>query len=283
MKFSFIAAENAHYPVELLCRTLRVSRSSYFAWVKNGKPNAQREPNVAVKKVFEDSRETYGKRRIQAKLQAEGIKMSLKAVAADMKTLGIFPKIKRKYKRTTDSNHRLPVAPNRLENRFEALRPNQFWSTDITYIRTDAGWLYLCVFLDLFSRKVIGWKTSDRIDRHLVISALKNSILQRSPAHGVVVHSDRGSQYCSRDFRLACGAAGIDQSMGSKGSAYDNAITKTFFASLKKELVYNRRQFTNRSEAEKAIFDYIEIFYNRQRIHSALGYRAPVEYEKVAA
>jgi putative transposase len=283
VKFSFIAAENAHYPVELLCRTLRVSRSSYFAWVKNGKPNAQREPNVAVKKVFEDSRETYGKRRIQAKLQAEGIKMSLKAVAADMKTLGIFPKIKRKYKRTTDSNHRLPVAPNRLENRFEALRPNQFWSTDITYIRTDAGWLYLCVFLDLFSRKVIGWKTSDRIDRHLVISALKNSILQRSPAHGVVVHSDRGSQYCSRDFRLACGAAGIDQSMGSKGSAYDNAITKTFFASLKKELVYNRRQFTNRSEAEKAIFDYIEIFYNRQRIHSALGYRAPVEYEKVAA
>ncbi len=283
MKFSFIAAENAHYPVELLCRTLRVSRSSYFAWVQNGKPNAQREPNVAVKKVFEDSRETYGKRRIQAKLQAEGIKMSLKAVAADMKTLGISPKIKRKYKRTTDSNHRLPVAPNRLENGFEALRPNQFWSTDITYIRTDEGWLYLCVFLDLFSRKVIGWKTSDRIDRHLVISALQNSILQRSPAHGVVVHSDRGSQYCSRDFRLACGAAGIDQSMGSKGSAYDNAITETFFASLKKELVYNRPQFKTRLEAEKAIFDYIEIFYNRQRIHSALGYRAPVEYEKVAA
>jgi transposase InsO family protein len=283
VKFSFIAAENAHYPVELLCRTLRVSRSSYFAWVQNGKPNAQREPNVAVKKVFEDSRETYGKRRIQAKLQAEGIKMSLKAVAADMKTLGISPKIKRKYKRTTDSNHRLPVAPNRLENGFEALRPNQFWSTDITYIRTDEGWLYLCVFLDLFSRKVIGWKTSDRIDRHLVISALQNSILQRSPAHGVVVHSDRGSQYCSRDFRLACGAAGIDQSMGSKGSAYDNAITETFFASLKKELVYNRPQFKTRLEAEKAIFDYIEIFYNRQRIHSALGYRAPVEYEKVAA
>lgn len=283
MKFSFIAAENAYYPIDLLCRTLRVSRSSYFAWVQNGKLNAQRVANFAVKKAFEDSRETYGKRRIQAKLKAEGIKMSLKAVAADMKALGISPKIKRKFKRTTDSNHRLPVAPNRLENGFEALRPNQFWSTDITYIRTDEGWLYLCVFLDLFSRKVIGWKTSDRIDRHLVIGALKNSILQRSPAHGVVAHSDRGSQYCSRDFRLACGAAGIDQSMGSKGSAYDNAITETFFASLKKELVYNRPQFKTRLEAEKAIFDYIEIFYNRQRIHSALGYRAPVEYEKVAA
>jgi transposase InsO family protein len=283
LKFEFIAAEKANYSIDMLCRVLEVARSSFFAWAKSG--STQRRGQLVqreIKEVFAEGRGTYGKRRVRAGLAKRGVRLGMKTVAREMRSLALVATARRKFKRTTDSNHKLPIAPNRLENGFEAQRSDQYWSTDITYIRTLEGWLYLCVFLDLFSRRVVGWKTSERIDRHLVIGALKNAVLLRSPPPGVVSHSDRGSQYCSRDFRLACGAAGIDQSMGSQGSAYDNAITETFFATLKKELIY-QRTFATRAEAEKAIFEFIEIFYNRQRLHSALGYRTPVEYEDMAA
>jgi putative transposase len=283
LKFVFIAAEKASYPVDMLCRVLEVSRSSFFAWRKSGiVPRKGVSAHREIEKVFAEGRGAYGKRRVQAGLARRGVRLGLKTVSREMQQLNLVAKTRRKIKRTTDSNHKLPIAPNRLEDGFNARHADQYWTTDITYIRTSEGWLYLCIFLDLFSRRVVGWKTSERIDRHLVIGALKNAVLSRSPAPGVVVHSDRGSQYCSRDFRLACGAAGINQSMGLKGSAYDNACAETFFATLKKEMVF-QMTFATRTEAEKEIFEYIEVFYNRQRLHSALGYRAPVEYERVAA
>lgn len=285
MRFRFIEAEKASYPIATLCRVLEVSTAAFYEWrAKEAKPRGNDEDEIMLKvsAAFKKGRGNYGKRRVRAELVREGVKIGLQRSARLMRDLGLRARTKRKFKQTTDSSHRLPVAPNRLREGFTTQKPNEAWSTDMTYVWTDEGWLYLCVFLDLFSRSVVGWHMQQRMDRSLVISALEAAVQRRHPPRGLVVHSDRGSQYCSRDFRLACGFHGIDQSMGAKGSAYDNAVTETFFSTLKKELIYQRK-FLTRAEAEQAIFEFIEVFYNRQRLHSTLGYRTPVEYEREAA
>ena len=196
-----------------------------------------------------------------------------------MKEENLVAKTVKKFKQTKDSNHQYPVAPNRLKNGFNVEAPNKVWSTDFTYIRIDEGLLYLCIFLDLFSRRVVDWATSNRINSQLAISAHEAAIGHRNPEEDLFAHSDRGSQFCSRTYRAFCASKGIQQSMSKTGSAYDNAITETFFYTLKKELIHGER-FKTRKEATAAIFDHIEVFYNRTRIHSSLGYQSPVMYDR---
>lgn len=270
----------------MLCELLEVSTSAFYEWLgsqkapeKEGKMQALK--NI-VRTVFVNSRQTYGKRRIRQALVQQGEIIGLERVSKLMKEEKLVPKTFKKFKQTTDSNHHYSVAPNRLENGFKVTAPNKVWSTDFTYIRTDEGWLYLCIYLDLFSRKVVGWATSNRINANLAIAALDAAIGRRNPPQGLVTHSDRGSQFCSHAYRKFCAGKGIEQSMGKTGSAYDNAITETFFSTLKKELIHGTR-FTTRKEAITAIFDHIEVFYNRTRMHSSLGFMSPVMYEAKVA
>lgn len=211
-------------------------------------------------------------------MRRKGIKTSTKRVARIMKENGLKSIIKRKYKPTTNSNHTLPVVANLLNQDFSTTRPDQVWSSDITCIWTKQGWLYLAVVLDLFNRQIIGWKVSKNQKKELVYEAISKSLKLRKPNGGLIFHSDRGSQYASLEVRSLLENKEITQSMSRKGNCYDNAITETFFHSLKTEFVYHRN-FSTRSEAELALFDYIEVFYNRQRLHSSLGYLTPVEYE----
>jgi putative transposase len=272
--------------VIVLCEALEVSTSAFYDWSnaqgKTASNEKDAEVKVTVREVFEESRQTYGKRRIKQSLLKQGQTISLERVSKLMKEENLVPKTVKKFKQTTDSNHQYPVAPNRLNNGFAVDAPNKVWSTDFTYIRTDEGWLYLCIFLDLFSRRVVGWATSNRINAQLAVSALEAAIGRRNPEEGLVAHSDRGSQFCSRAYRAFCASKGIQQSMGKTGSAYDNAITETFFSTLKKELIHGER-FKTRKEATAAIFDHIEVFYNRTRMHSSLGYQSPVMYERDVA
>lgn len=196
-----------------------------------------------------------------------------------MRVNGIIAKTKRRFKATTNSSHRLPVSPNLLNRRFTADRPNKVWTSDITYVWTEEGWLYLAVVLDLFSRQIVGWAMGDRIDTALVLRAFRQAVMRRRPALGLIFHSDRGSQYASADFRKALKSCGAVQSMSNKGACYDNAVTETFFHTLKTELVYFEK-YETRAEAKRGIFEYIEVFNNRLRRHSALGYRSPHAFEQ---
>lgn len=270
----------------VLCEALEVSTSAFYEWsIAQRKPRSDRgdaEVKASVRKVFDDSRQTYGKRRIKEKLAQQGKIIGLESVSKLMKEENLVPRTVKKFRQTTDSDHQYPVAPNRLADGFTVDAPNKVWSTDFTYIRTDEGWLYLCVFLDIFSRRIVGSATSHRINAQLALSALEAAIGRRNPPEGLVVHSDRGSQFCSRASRAFCASNGVQQSMGKTGSAYDNAITETFFSTLKKELIHGQR-FKTRKEAAAAIFEHIEVFYNRTRMHSSLGYRSPVMYERAVA
>jgi len=280
VKFGFIDAKKARYPVALLCRHLGVSRSGYYAWAK--RPESQRDKNnralsVEVAAVHQESRSRYGSPRVHAELRARGRRVSRKRVARLMRQQGLRARQRRPFLRTTDSAHNHPVTPNTLNRKFEPDTPNSTWAGDITYVWTGEGWLYLAVLLDLFSRKVVGWAMSEKIDRQLVLSALDMALLGRpAPA---LHHSDRGSQYASEDYRRLLEHKGITCSMSRKGNCWDNAVVESFFSSLKQELVYPSH-FTTRQEAKLALFEYIEVFYNRKRRHSSLGYLSPVEYER---
>jgi transposase InsO family protein len=233
---------------------------------------------MEIKESHKDSRGTYGSPRITKDLQAMGTQCSENRVARLMKNNGIVGKAKKKFKATTNSKHNLAVAENLLKQNFAAQNPNTIWVSDITYIWTLEGWLYLAVILDLYSRQVVGWAMSDRLTSDFVIKALYQAIGRRNPGSCCIFHSDRGVQYASADFRDVLNSHGFIQSMSRKGNCYDNAVAESFFHTLKTEHVYDYR-YDTRAEARQSIFDYIEIFYNRQRRHSALGYRSPISFE----
>jgi putative transposase len=267
-----------------MCRCLGVSRSGYYAWL--ARPEARRtienrEIVSRIRRAHEESQGRYGSPRIHKELAASGTHVGRHRVARLMRSAGVRGRKKRGYVRTTDSEHRYPVAGNLLARQFRPGAPNQVWAGDITYLATAEGWLYLAVVLDLYSRRVIGWAMSSRIDRHLALAALDMAKANR-PTTGVLHHSDRGRQYASDDYRASLVHAGMMCSMSRTGDCWDNAVVESFFATLKVELV-DDAVFPSRAAARAAVFEYIESFYNRRRRHSALGYLAPVEYEAKAA
>ena len=267
--------------VQKMCLVIGASRSGYYRWKKQPQSKRQKDNEkilMEIRESHKNSRRAYGSPRITEDLQAKGTKCSENRVARLMKIHGIVGKATKKYKVTTNSKHTLPVAENLLKQNFEAAKPNTVWISDITYVPTLEGWLYLVVILDLFSRQVVGWAMSDRLTSGFVVKALYQAIGRRHPASGCIFHSDRGIQYASTDFRDVLRAYGFIQSMSRKGNCYDNAVAESFFHTLKTEHVYDYR-YETRAEARQSIFEYIEMFYNRQRRHSALGYRSPVLFE----
>ena len=284
MKYQFIDRYRSVYRVEKMCRILNISRSSYYTWKTRSKSMRDKVNEALVfeiKLIFEKNRKLYGSPRITAELRAKGISCGENRVARLMRINGIVAKTKRRFKATTDSKHTLPVAENVINQDFTAERPNEVWASDITYIWTKEGWLYLAVILDIFNRKIVGWAMDSRITRNLVMKAFIMAVKRHNPKSGVIFHSDRGSQYASSDFRKLLETHECIQSMSGTGNCYDNAVVETFFHTLKTELVYFERYETRR-EARQSIFEYIEIFYNRIRRHSSLGYVSPVDFERLA-
>lgn len=263
-----------------MCRVLSVSRSGYNAWLHRGKSCREIEDDRLldkIKEIFKASRKAYGSRRVHKQLAADGEICSRRRVARLMRKNGIKPERKRRFVQTTDSKHNFPVAENLLGRDFSACEPDKAWASDITYIPTDEGWLYLAGVLDLYNREAVGWSMSERIDRHLVIDALDMAISRRKPDPGLIAHSDRGSQYASFDYQKELERHGLICSMSGKGDPWDNAVMESFFGTLKTELIHHRR-YKTRDEARRDIFEYIEIFYNRVRLHSALGYLSPTQF-----
>jgi transposase InsO family protein len=284
VKFEFISAQKAHFPIEFMCEQLGVSRSGFYAWRERPESARQQEDQQLaeeVAQVHQESRGTYGSPRVHAEMRARGRKVSRKRVARLMKQQKLEARKKRRTVRTTDSNHRQPVAPNILERDFSPVQPNSTWATDITYVWTGEGWLYLAVVLDLFSRMVVGWSMSQHIDTPLVLGALEMALEGRQPPEGLIHHSDRGSQYASTEYQQALASRGIQCSMSRKGNCWDNAVAESFFSTLKLELIY-LTYFSTRHQARLEIFEYLEVFYNRRRRHSSLGYLSPWEYERAA-
>lgn len=260
---------------------LKVCRSGYYRWLNA--PTLEK-PDIIGKKViaiFEKSHRTYGVRRVKKALEKEGIVTSRDTVRNRFKKYSLVPKAAKKYKPTTNSNHKLPVAPNLLEQNFVVNTPNTVWVSDFTYIHTESGWQYLAVVIDLYSRRVVGWSVNNRMTKKLVIDAMETAIRNRKPPVGIIAHSDRGSQYCSNDYQKLLKKYKILPSMSKKGNCYDNACAETFFHSFKVEWIYGEK-FIGYDDLRAAVLEYIEIFYNRQRLHSYLGYKTPVEFEKVA-
>jgi putative transposase len=264
------------------CRVLEVSVASYYRWRGHpvGKREARREELAEkIRVVHEASRRVYGSPKIRAELLKQGVKLNRKTVARIMRESSIRSKVARKFKvRTTDSNHTHPVAPNVLDQEFTAEKPDAVWLCDITYIPTGEGWLYLAGVMDLCSRRIVGWSMAEHMRVELVLDALGMATGQRDPAPGLVHHSDRGVQYCCGQYRAELEAWGMVASMSRTGNCYDNAPKESFWATLKKELMCDRT-FATHEEARAAIFEYIEVFYNRQRIHSSLGYVSPEQFE----
>jgi transposase InsO family protein len=282
VRFAFIEAEKACFPVTLMCRVLAVSRAGFYAWRRRPPAARTRQDQtlaVAVASIYAENHGRYGSPRVQMELRARGQRSGRKRIARLMRAQGLRARPRRRYRTTTDSRHGLPVCPNLLARRFAAAQPNTAWVTDMTYLWTAQGWLYLAVIIDLFSRRIVGWSMSERIDRKLALDALRMALVQRRPAPGLVHHSDRGSQYASRDYQQLLAQHGIRGSMSRRGDCWDNAVAESFFASLKIELVY-QIQWRTRAQARTAIFEYLELFYNRRRRHSSLGYLSPLEFER---
>ena len=282
MKFRFINQEHRWYGVDVLCRAMKVTRGGYWAWLKR-KPSARKLGDALllsdIKKIYGDGRGNYGSPRIHEALGNGGVRCGKKRVERLMQQNGLKAKHKKRYKpTTTDSSHTLPVAPNILNRQFEHQRPNQAWVSDTTFIATKEGWLYLAVLLDLFSRSIVGWAMGERNDRGLVLRALHMAAQRRRPPRGLIHHSDRGSTYASADYQAALLHYGMIASMSRKGNCYDNAPAESWFHTLKVELVQDR-VFETRREAMAAIFEYVEVFYNRQRICSAIGGVTPAQFE----
>ena len=285
MRFAFIQAEKASYPVRMLCRTLEVSPAGFYGWCDREPSERQRRDEalrVSIRAVHAASRRTYGSPRVHLELREANDRVGRKRVARLMREEGLQSRRKRRFKVTTDSRHDHPVARNILARDFQADAPNERWVGDITYVWTREGWLYVAAILDLFSRRVVGWSADDRVDSGLVSSALAMALLTREPKPGLLHHSDRGSQYASGEYRRQLRERGITCSMSRKGNCWDNAVAESFFATLKSELVSDRDYLT-RDQAKASIAEYIEVFYNCRRRHSAIGYVSPVAYETAAA
>jgi putative transposase len=285
MRYPFISEEKKAYPVTLMCKVLLVSRSSYYRWTKGVKSPRKLDYErlrPLVKEIHSQSKESYGARRIAEELTALGEPCGRTKAASLMKEASIEAKQKKRFKVTTNSEHKLPVAPNLLERNFTADEPNRVYVGDITYIWTREGWLYLAIVLDLYSRKIVGWSMSNRMKTSLVADALKMTIWCRKPVEGATFHSDRGSQYCSKKFQKLLKSHKMRSSMSKKGDCWDNAVAESFFGSMKTERV-NEMNYPSREEARRDIVDYIEMFYNSKRRHSYLGYLSPKDFEELGA
>jgi putative transposase len=285
VKYACIHSYRGEFRLRLMCRVLDVSVSGFYAWLKRGPSERSRQDSVLlveIEKSHKASRRNYGSPRILRDLRDLGYRVGEKRVARLMRETGIRAKTCRRFKVTTNSQHAHPLAPNLLARRFSpsfAEAPNKVWASDITYIPTREGWLYLSAVLDLASRRVVGWSTSETIGSSLAIDALKMALSYRRPERGMLHHSDRGIQYAAADFRMLLNSKRIECSMSRKGDCWDNAVAESFFATLKKELVRDS-EWKTREEARADIFEWIEIWYNRQRRHSSIGFLSPAEYEK---
>ena len=281
--FRFIAAEKASHSIKILCRVLGVSRSGYHAWVRQPLgPRAVEDARltVRIRELHKKRREVYGSPRIWSDLVLDdGERIGRKRVERLMRQAGLSGLITKKWKATTIRVPGVRVADDLLDRNFATEAPNRCWVADITYLRTWEGWLYLAAVQDLYSRRIVGWSMADHMRAELVTDALQMALAHRQPERGLIWHSDQGSQFVSLAFGQQARAAGIAQSMGSKGDCFDNAVAESFFATLKKELI-NRRSWPSKGELRTEVFDYIEVFYNRERRHSTLGQRSPADYEK---
>jgi transposase InsO family protein len=275
------------WSIRLMCHALQASTSGYYAWAVRQKAppsptkRAQQERGILIKSIVHESRKIYGYRKIHAALRRQGMNCAINTVREDCKRLGIRSITRKKFRvRTTDSNHNLPVAKNVLNRDFKAEKPNERWVTDITYVETQEGWLYAAAIIDLFSRKVIGYAMADHMRAELVVDALQMALGRRRKIFGEIwLHSDRGVQFSSEQFREVLNLVGIEQSMSRKGNCWDNAPCESFFGKLKNEWIYPKGVYVTRKEAERAIMEYIEMFYNSMRLHQALDYRTPNEVE----
>lgn len=281
--FRFIDAEKARFPVSMLCKVLRISKSGYYAW-KSRPPSKRSREDAAltekIREVHERSRQTYGYPRVHAELRALGVRCGRRRVARLMRKAGIRGCMRGRKRRTTRQDPRAVPAPDLVRRNFTATAPNKLWTADITYLRTNEGFLYLAFVLDVYSRRIVGWSMASHLRTELVVDALEMAVWRRKPAAGLVHHSDRGTQYTALSFGKKLKEAGIVPSMGRAGSALDNAISESFVSTLKCELLH-RRRFPTREAARSAVFEYLEAFYNRRRLHSSLGYLSPESYEKL--
>jgi putative transposase len=281
VKCAWIAKHSEDFPVAVLCRFMSISRSRYYEWFNSPKTERAKENEQLLeilKTLFQKGRGTYGTRRLKKKFAELGIVVSRRRIGRLMKRAGVTCKTRKKFKPTTDSRHTQPIAPNLLDRQFTVSQPDRYYVGDMTYIATQEGWLYLAVVIDLFSRKVVGWSMDSRMKAQLVNEALLMAIWQRKPDKGLIWHTDRGSQYASDSHRAILKAHHVIQSMSRKGNCWDNSVSESFFHTLKTELTHHC-QFRTREEAKQAIFEYIEVFYNRERLHSANDYLSPVDYE----
>ena len=285
MRYRAIEEHDRRYPIRLMCRALAVSAAGYYAW--RSRPESPRAVSArtvlsAIRVIHRESRETYGSPSIWDALVKQGHRIGEHRVARLMRQNGIRAKTVKKWRATTQSNHRLPVAQNTLNRQFMVEAPNRVWAGDLTYVWTTEGWLYLAVLLDLYSRRVIGWAMGHRLTVDLAEQALTMALVTRRPEAGLLHHSDRGSQYAASRYQQLLDAQGLVPSMSRKGNCWDNACVESFFGTLKRELVHHRH-YATRDDATRDIFEYIEVFYNRQRRHSTLGYHSPAEYEAKTA
>jgi len=283
VKFAFVAAEKASFPVAFMCRHLEVSRSGFYAsQLRPESPRAKedRRLRVGIRAAWKESRRTYGSHRLHEDLKEDGEQVSRKRVLRLMKEDGVVGKQRRRrFVVTTDSKHTLPIAPNILDRKFEVSHANRAWVGDITYLRTIEGWLYLAVIIDLFSRRVVGWALEEHMETSLVTGALAMALRRRHVDGELLHHTDRGSQYASADYRKQLAAQGIICSMSRKGNCWDNAVAESFFGTMKAELELETTEGASRAVARSAVADYIDNFYNTTRRHSSLGYLSPVDYE----
>jgi transposase InsO family protein len=281
MKYAFIAAHAGQFAVQRMCKVLKVGRSGYYAWTRR-RPSTRAQANQALLEMirgeYQHSRQSYGSPRLHLALRQQGIACGRHRVARLMRASGLCARPKRRFRPLTTQRADFVVpAPNRLNQNFHADAPNRKWASDFTYIETDEGWLYLAVVLDLFSRRAIGWAMRETMDTALVEAALRMALADRQPADGLLHHSDQGCQYTSSAYLTCLTTAHSQLSMSRVGNCYDNAVVESFFSTLKMECV--TEPFRTRAEARTAIFEYLEVWYNRQRMHSSLGYRSPVDFE----
>ena len=285
MRYQFIEQHRERHSITQMCAVLRVSRSGYYAWRKrpvSAREMANRDLEQEIQRIYEEKRQVYGSPRIHRELLALGKGCSRKRVARLMHKLGLRARCRRKYKVTTRRQPAHEVAPNLLQRDFRAQQPLEKWVADISYVRTQAGWLYLAVILDLFSRRVVGWSMAPRLTQELALKALRMALQRCQPAPGLIHHSDRGRQYTSTAYVNLLKSWGICISMSSTGNCYDNAPAESFFGTLKNEWLHHQH-FATRTAARTSIFDYIEVFYNRNRRHSYLNYVSPVAFERAFA
>jgi transposase InsO family protein len=286
MRFGFIQNHQREFLVNVMCDVLQVSRSGYYAWRRRtSSVAAERRASLTerIRQVHRQSRAVYGSPRVHRELLAADVRCSKNTVAKLMRGAGLRSKRRKRFRvRTTDSRHGHPIAPNRLNRAFCQLQPDRVWAADITYVTTAEGWLYLAVVIDLCTRKIVGWATSDSLAAELCVRALEMAVRERRPQHAVLHHSDRGVQYACDAYQESLARHGLQSSMSRRGNCYDNAVTESFFGTLKTELVHHER-YATREAARQSLFEYIEVFYNRRRRHSSLGYMSPQEYEHALA